>query len=88
MEHFLDLKSTKHHLFYYILHLILLFYFSLKDTYKLEKILEPARTLIAEVLEITQTDKNDDGVTKEVEKGGKLLRQYVRDTKNNNIGNL
>ena len=71
-----------HHLFEYILKLILPFSFSFK------KILEPARTLIAEVLEITQTDDNDDGVTKEVKKGGDLLRQYVHDTKNNNNGNL
>ena len=77
-----------HHLFEYILKLILTFSFSFKDTLKLEKILEPARTLIAEVLEITQTDDNDDGVTEEVKKGGDLLRQYVHDTTNNNNGNL
>ena len=77
-----------HHLFEYVLNLILPFSFSFKDTLKLEKMLEPARTLIAEVLEITQTDENGDGVTKEVKKGGNLLRQYVHDTKNNNNGNL
>ena len=77
-----------HHLFKYILKLILPFSFSFKDSLKLEKILAPAQTLIAEVLEITQTDDNDDGVTKEVKKGGDLLRQYLHDAKNNNNGNL
>ena len=49
----------------------------------MDKVLEPARSLIKEVLDITQTSANEAEVSKEMKDGGELLKKYFYDTKNN-----